>query len=855
MILQARRRQGAGMGRTRTTIARLAVATALSTAVIYSPAMAQGTLGDSMAERVSGTGDERLLVEAIELIYDNDRNTVTASGDVEMNYGGRSLQADRVIYDRNTGRVYAEGNARLVEADGTVATGDRFELTDDFRSGFIDSLRVEQNTIEGGRPMRARFSSPRAERIDGQQTVFERGTYTTCDTCERDPTRPPLWQVRAARVIHNNEERTIYYENAALEFLGVPIAYIPYFWSPDPTVKRKTGFLTPNIVLSETLGTGVTIPFFWATGPNHDLTFRPSYLSRQGLHMDVEWRHRLITGSYSIRATGIFQQDKSAFLRSPSGAGDKEFRGSVETYGQFQINPRWKWGWDITAVSDKWYLDNYQIGAANVTAVYAREAISSVYLTGKGDRSWFDLRGYYFKGLASTDFQKQQPLVHPVLDYNKRIDGPGRLGGELSLDVNFTSLSRQASQFQPIDPRNPLTSGSFGRIFTTCADTAFNRNDCLVPGVAGTYNRASAQVSWRRRFIDDFGQSWTPFAYARADAIAFQPNTSGFQNARTANFIGTGNQFHARFMPAVGMEYRFPLVASAGRWGSQVIEPIAQIIARPNETRVGRLPNEDAQSLVFDDSNLFNWDRFAGYDRTEGGVRANYGLQYTVAGGDGFYANAMIGQSVHLAGRNSFTQRDLVNTGGDSGLDKRVSDYVARLQFRPNAYLSFIGRGRFDQKTLDVKRIEASASARLGRLTASATYARFAPQPELGYPTRREGLSTSARLQLSEHWYTTGSIFFDLSRYLENRQRLPAGADPGTRYAVASMSLGLGYLDECTSFLLSYTARPKDGSLGAKQENRTLMLTLELRSLGGTSVSQSLEETEGGGGLFGGLVP
>lgn len=846
MILRARR-QGARMGRVGSAVAALAIATALSTMVVSVPASAQGTLNDSIASRAAGEGEERLLLEARELVYDNDSNTVTAVGDVEMYYGGRSLQADRVIYDQNTSRVFAEGNARLVDADGTVATGDRFELSDDFRNGFIDSLRVEQTMVDQGRVTRGRFSAPRAERIDGEQTIFQRGTYTACDTCEKDPTRPPLWQVRAARVIHDNESRTIYYEDASLEFLGVPLAYIPYFWSPDPTVKRKTGFLTPTFAYTEALGAGVTIPFFWATGDSHDVTFRPTVYHRQGLLADVEWRQRLLTGSYSIRATGIFQQDRTAFLAPPSGAGDRNFRGSIETQGRFAINPRWNWGWDVTAVTDKWYIENYRIRSANLTTSYVRDAISTVYLTGRGDRSWFDLRGYYFKGLTSTDFQKQQPLVHPVLDYNKRVDGPAALGGEVSIDVNVTSLSREASQFQPINPLNPLTSATFGGVYATCAPGAFNAADCLVPGVAGTTSRASAQVSWRRRFIDDLGQVWTPFAYARVDGVWFSPKTSGFDNAQIPNFIGaSSDRFHGRATPAIGLEYRFPLVASAGRYGVQMIEPIAQIIARPNEPRIGRLPNEDSQSLVFDDSNLFDWDRFAGWDRVEGGVRANYGLQYTLAGNDGLYANAMVGQSVQLAGRNSYRPGDLVNVGRDSGLESRLSDYVARVQFQAPSGFGMLARGRFDRSDFNLKRLEATAYGRIGRVSAGATYAVFAAQPELGYPTRREGLSTNARLELSEHWFATGSVQFDLSRYLEDRQRIGA-ASGSTRFAVASMGVGFGYQDECTTFTVSYISAPKDGAYGSSEQNRTIMFQLELRTLGEVGVAQTVGAGQGGG--------
>src|SRR4051795_9793277 len=165
--------------RVRQTIAAFAVAAALLCAAGPVPALAQGTLNDAIAGKTQkGAGKDRLLVDAKEIVYDNDRNTVSATGDVQLNYQGRTLQADRVVYDRKTGRVRAEGNARLTEANGSVITGDQFELTDDFKSGFIDSLRVEQRGTDRGGPVITHLSAPRAERSEGETTVFQRGTYT-----------------------------------------------------------------------------------------------------------------------------------------------------------------------------------------------------------------------------------------------------------------------------------------------------------------------------------------------------------------------------------------------------------------------------------------------------------------------------------------------------------------------------------------------------------------------------------------------------------------------------------------------------------------------------------------------------
>ena len=839
------------MRRLKTTIAMSAVAAAIFYAAGSMPALAQATLNEAIGARAqAGSGQDRLLVDAKEIVYDNDRNTIAAAGDVQMNYQGRTLQADRVTYDRNTGRVFAEGNARLTDANGTVATGDRFELTDDFKSGFIDSLRVVQTSVEQGRPLTTRFSAPRAERAEGETTTFERGTYTACESCKDNPERPPLWQVKAAKIIHNNSERTIYYEDATLELLGIPVAYLPYFWTPDPTVKRKTGFLSPRYIYSSSIGYGASVPFFWAIAPNYDLTIAPAFLSRQGVLGQVEWRHRLENGTYNVRAAGISQREPEAFLPSPYGAGNRDFRGSLETTGLFYVNQNWRWGWDIALLSDKWFLSNYKIRSESLSSYYVKESISTLFLQGQGDRSYFDVRGYYFQTLSSNDWQKQQPIVAPVLDYNKRFTPP-TVGGEFALDVNVTSLSREAAQYDPLSVANTTYFG----VAQTCI--IFDRASCLVRGISGSTSRASVTASWRREFVDPIGQVWTPFAYVRADNFWIAPDFNGYQNPQLANFIDGEDDYLFRVMPAVGVEYRFPFIGSIGTSGQQILEPIAQVIARPNETRVGRLPNEDAQSLVFDDTSLFDWDKFSGYDRVEGGVRANIGVQYTVTGADNFYANVLFGQSYQLAGRNSFRQPDLANVGLESGLDTRASDYVGRFQIAPNANFALVTRARFDEENFDLNRFEAGVRANFNPylpVSTSLTYARYEAQPAIGFPLRREGLLGSARWDISPNWYVTGSVLLDLDRYLLARETFatqyainPATAiyDQDSVAYVSGLSFGLGYMDECTTFSLVYSVTPREvtQTSGEKNQNHTIAFSLEFRSLGEVGYSQNLSGT------------
>ena len=812
---------------------------------------------------------DRLLVEAAELIYDNDNNTVTARGNAELHYGPRTLLADRVRYDRATSRVFAEGNVRLTDETGAVLTGDRMELTDDFKNGFIDALRIQQNVETKGEVVRARFSAPRAERIEGEQTSFEYGTYTACEPCKARPETPPLWQVRATRIVHNNETHTIAFEESTLEIAGIPVAYLPYFEAADPTVRRKSGFLAPRFISSTALGSGIAVPYFFNLAPNYDLTLSPAFLSNQGVLGQGEFRHRLDSGSYNLRLSGIFQTTPSAFLPGPLGAGDRDFRGSIESKGQFYINDRWRTGWELVGVTDKWFLDNYRIRNQSITTDYFREAVSTAYLIGQGDRSWFEARAYYFKGLSSFDWQKEQPIVAPVIDYDKRINGPQPLGGEVRFESNITHLSREATDFQGI-PRtgsylfSPSANGISYPLYETC--TTFNRANCLIRGLAGEQTRVSAQASWRRTFIDDLGQAITPFAYLRTDAFFVDPSRTGFQNNLVQNITSQDQDFSGRVMPAIGIDYRYPFVGNFGAFGVHTIEPIAQLIARPSETRIGRLPNEDAQSLVFDDTSLFEWDKFSGYDRVEGGVRANLGAQYSVVTPSGWYANLLFGESIQVAGVNSFRRGDIANVGLDSGLERRSSDYVGRFQVSPNQNISLIARARFDQRDFKVNRFETGAIARLAPfapIDLSLFYSYYEAQPALGFSHRREGVSASATYHVTPNWFVTGSALVDLTHYLDVRDTYadalnsylanPIGTAPiydrSDRFFVSGMSVGGGYQDECTTVSLNYIVAPTATALGTRERNQTVLLRIELKTLGEADMRQNVSSVTAADGI------
>jgi LPS-assembly protein len=765
----------------------------------------------------------QMLVKADELHYDYANNRVTAVGNVQIYYNGSRLEANNVVYDQKTKRLRAEGNVWLREADGKVVTGETLDLDEDFRDGFVDSLRLEAAD-------KTRFAAPRMQRDTDKITVFESGVYTACEPCADDPSKAPKWQIKAARIIHDDVEKMVYFENARLEFFDIPMFWWPYMSNPDPSVKRKSGWLPPTFGSSSVYGVGITAPYYWAMAPNYDMTITPTLTTTQGLLLQAEYRQRFISGDLSVHAAGIHQLDPQLFIQKDGAGypGAINNRGSADTQGRFALSPQWTWGWDAMIVSDKTLFQDYGLNRYLQTNDSFRNFISDagtsqIYLAGRGDRSYFDARVIYTYGLSLADVQSQLPVIYPVIDYAYTFGQPV-FGGELSYKANLTNLSRESAEFDAIS-NNAINNNLC--LPTTADPGAITPANCLLRGIPGEYSRLSAEMTWKRRFTDPIGLQVTPFASLRGDiATATIDNQPG-----VSNFITPGQENMARVMPTVGVEYHYPLI-NVQSWGTQTIEPIAQLIVRPNETFIGKMPNEDAQSLIFDDSNLFKVDKFSGWDRWEGGTRVNYGTQYTAQFNQGGTISALVGQSYQVFGLNSFDVRDTANTGLDSGLETRLSDWVARFAYQPDKTYSFISRFRISEETYNVERAEFEARGNFDRFSTSIMYGNYAAQPDIGFLTRRDGILGQLQVKVTPNWSVLTSARYDLTNGEFNQYRLGFG------YIDDCIALGLNYI---TDYSYGYSATTNTSTQASI--NHTVMLQLSLRTLGGTSFSQQVYTT------------
>jgi LPS-assembly protein len=248
-----------------------------------------------------------------------------------------------------------------------------------------------------------------------------KGVYSPCNLCAEDPTRPPLWQVKAVKLTQDNVSHDVRYEDAWLEVKGVPVAYTPYFSHPDPTVKKRSGFLPPSMGSSSDLGFIVQVPYFFNISPSEDLTLTPTMTSDEGPLLSADYRRH-------------FQKGRLDALASITQDSEEDVRGHIDAEGRFDIDKTWRWGFEAQRTTDDTYLRRYSFESP-------QSLTSRLYTEGFRGRNYFAANAYAFQGLEATDDPGTTPLVLPMLDY-RHVGEPGKFGGRSRMDVNLLSLVR-----------------------------------------------------------------------------------------------------------------------------------------------------------------------------------------------------------------------------------------------------------------------------------------------------------------------------------------------------------------------------------------------------------------------------
>ena len=585
--------------------------------------------------------------------YDKANNIVTAAGHVRAWQNGQTLYADKVVLNRNTDVVTASGHVVLSEPGGETVYASHAVLSKGMKNAVM--LGVAARLAQNGRMI-----ANGGQRYNGDIERLSKIVYSTCNLCKSDPTKPPLWQIRASSATRDLQHKRVEYENAVMEIHGIPVFYLPYMTQPDPSVKRQTGLLVPASGSTSRLGFFTALPYYIVINNSSDITLTPIIAVKTGPVLDAKYRKAFNNGILNIDLSG--------------GNDNSSFGNATFANGTFDLNQDWRAGFTYDHASSPNYLNDFSILPAQAFLA------SNVYLEGFGQGSYAKVEADTYQGLVSSITQSTLPIVLPYGQYSFE-SNPDIFGGRTSISADAFNVERD---------------------------------------VGTNTRRVSTVDGYKIPFNGPLGQLWTArveLVAAGYDAYQFnqQPNFSTMNSAST----GRAEVYGAAFL-------QWPFIRS-GHAGSQIIEPEVQFVAAPDIgiSQNDVIPNEDSLDLEFSDANLFDFNRYPGIDRLEGGSRVDYAMHASWYLPQGTFMDGIIGQSYRFHKDNDYLP--------DSGLNDNISDIVGRVTVTPNQYFNLTYRTRLSHADLGVRMIDATAEAGTHTLNLSGGYLYAITNPYILY--------------------------------------------------------------------------------------------------------------------------
>ena len=407
--------------------------------------------------------DNQVLLQADQVVYDDEHKMVSAVGHVEIVDQGRTLLAERVDYDQNTDTVTAKGHVSLTDTRGNVAFADHMVLTDHMRDGALKGF----GALIG---KSGRLAANSAQRVGGTTLIAHNGVYSPCKICQQTGSRTPLWQVKAERIVYDQTKHQVRFTSATIEVKGVPVAWLPAVSVPDPTVRYSTGLLTPEVGNSTKIGYFVRAPIYVEISSSQDVTVAPMVSTSGGEVLQAEYRLRLNNGGMWLQGSGAYNPKGGL-----SGTPGAQTYGHLFGSGRFGLSDTWRTGFDIQTTTNAAYMRFYDIS-------FLDRLVNDLFIEDTPGRSRFNLASYYFEGLRSTDVASRIPYLLPRLEASF-IPTAKVAGGSFRADVSGVAIGRDSG-----------------------------RND----------QRLTGEINWKTPVVWGNGQIWTFVLDARGDAYRFQ---------------------------------------------------------------------------------------------------------------------------------------------------------------------------------------------------------------------------------------------------------------------------------------------------------------------------------------------
>lgn len=671
---------------------------------------------------------------------DSANDTVVAKGNVEIIRQNLTLKADNVTYNQKTDHIIAKGNVVLLEKNGNVVFADEVNLKDKMQHADVENIKVILLD-------KTRFAAKSFHKKADDSKVLRNAVYTPCDNCAGED---PLWQLKALKIIHDPTGKNVEYQNAFLEIKGVPVLYTPYFSHPDPSVKRRSGFLYPRLMSNGYLGAGIQPQYFWDISEHENLTYNPILSSDKGIVHSAIYNKYFYRGELNASGTVMREEDNE---------DKKGTRGNLFLQGRYEINNYWVADTDINYASDGSYLSDLDLPRKDDSWLTSR-----VRLQAFDNRNYANIEAYYYDFLSYNLQNENKPYVLPLMGY-ENISSPNSFGAYTKTTLSAVSIYHEEDDAS---------------------------------------HRLSMINSWNLPYNSPLGDKYNLSASLKSDLYY----VSRYHYDNETDYTGTT----ARVFPQLGLEWRYPFIKNTEN-SSQILEPIIVAAVAPSDSnKEEKIPNEDSEYINVTDVNIFDLDRYSGYDRNDTGSRVSYGLNWS------FYNKDWGRSAVLLAQTYEFDKKD--NIFNAPGEENNFSDYVGRIYSKPTDYFSLIYRFRLDKDDYNINYSELTSTIGNNVLNLSTSYIFFPETDENSFIDnyRRKEIYTSIGTKLTRNW--SADIF--VRQDLENDELISKGGS-------------IIYEDECAKFALSaeknYSNDPEDEDDGSEFE---FFFTFFLKTLGGT---------------------
>ncbi len=386
--------------------------------------------------------------------YDKNLRLLKSKGETKiLTSEGFVVEGKNIFFDNENKLIKSNENATIIDLEGNTIFLEKFEYSTKnnffkstgkievvdtkknsykFSQVYIDEIKREiigsdikaflnDDSLKANKKNKPRIFANTVSLRD-QYSKFDKSIFTVCDYREND--KCPPWSLQAKEMIHDKNKKTVYYDNALIKFYDIPIFYIPKLSHPDPSVDRRSGFLTPSFTDTRNLGPSISLPYYWTLGKNKDFTLSPRLFSSEHPLFLGEFRQAYNRASLILDFGYTEGYSTTSATKKPGSKSHifssfiKDFKGKDDSKNILQLKTQ--------NISQDKYLKLYRI-KSNLVDYNEDTLENSLDFTHEDENLFFGFKMAAYETIKTTTDDKYEYIL-PEMILSKNLFSNNSLG-------------------------------------------------------------------------------------------------------------------------------------------------------------------------------------------------------------------------------------------------------------------------------------------------------------------------------------------------------------------------------------------------------------------------------------------